>query len=187
MILRQALPADAEGVRAVYAPYVRTTAITFDDEVPTAGQMAQRIAAAQQAGYPFLVAEQGGVVVGYACAGPLKPRHAYRWCVETSIYLALTARNRGVGSVLHAALERELLRLGVTSAYACITHSDGSDPRLPAGSEQFHARLGYELVGRFPQCGYKLGRWWDVVWMRKQLRQATANPPQLGLGGGSSE
>lgn len=167
--IRVARVADATALLAIYAPYVRETAITFEYEVPSVLEFASRIRDTLER-YPYLVAESGGVPIGYAYAGPFKERAAYDWAVETSIYVARGACHVGVGRTLHDALETCLRVQGILNMCACIGVPDGADDEhLDHNSEQFHTHMGYRLVGEFRQCGYKFGRWYNMVWMEKIL------------------
>ena len=183
MSIRDAGPEDAAAMRAVYAPYVTDTAVTFETEVPGEAEFAARI---RETPYPWLAAEEDGRVVGYACAGRFHARPAYDWSVETSVYVARDARRQGVGRALVLALEEELRRRGFLNCYACIAATRVPDPRLSADSIAFHTRMGYRRTAVFEDCGYKFDRWWDIVWMEKRLGELPCppapvrwqNPPQ---------
>lgn len=168
LLIRPAVPEDAPALAAVYAPYVEQTAITFEYNVPTAAEFAQRIAHTLEH-YPYLVAEQSGRIVGYAYAGAFGSRAAYDWSVEMSVYLAMDCRGSGIGTQLYHALEGELKKRGFRSAEACIAYIDPEDEYLTQSSVRFHERLGYRMVGCFDRCAYKFGRWYDMVWMEKHL------------------
>jgi phosphinothricin acetyltransferase len=173
--VREAQPADAAAIAAIYAPYVLETSITFELEPPTPGEFVARMAATQ-ARFPYVVAcENGeeGRVLGYAYVGPFKERAAYDWAVETSIYVGRDARGLGVGRALHAALEDACRAMGVTNLEACIAYPD------EGGSVGFHEHLGYRMVGRFERCGYKLGAWRDMVWMEKHIAAHPDAPAPL--------
>lgn len=167
--IRVAQPEDAAALLAVYAPYVRETAITFEYEVPSVEEFAGRIRRTL-ARYPYLAAERDGRPVGYAYAGSFKNRAAYDWAVETSIYVARDCRHVGVGRMLHDALEACLRAQGILNMCACIGVPAGKpDERLDFNSRDFHAHLGYRLVGEFQRCGYKFGCWYNMVWMERML------------------
>ena len=168
LTIREARPEDAEAMRAIYAPYVEQTAVTFEYETPTTEEFLRRLATVQ-ARYPWLVAEDDGRVVGYAYASPFKERDAYQWAVETSIYLDITIRRKGVGSLLHEHLEQALRRQGILNMNACISYIEPEDEYLTLDSVRFHERMGYTLVAHFHQCGKKFGRWYDMVWMEKLI------------------
>ena len=165
--VRAATVADARGVAAIYGPVVETTHVTFEVRPPTADQMALRIAAITEA-LPWLVASSDGDVAGFAYAAPHGSREAYLWSVDTSIYLAPSARGRGVGTRLYRTLLACLTELGYVSAFAGVA--------LPnPASVALHQRLGFVRTGAFPMAGFKLGRWHDVSLWRCQL----VAPPEL--------
>ena len=175
MRIRSAAPEDAEALLAIYAPYVTDTAVTFEYETPTEAEFARRIETILEA-YPYLVLEDGRSILGYAYAGPFKARAAYAWAVETTIYLRPDARGRGYGRILYTALEDELRRRRFLNAYACIAFIDREDEYLTKDSPRFHAALGYRECGLFRKCGYKFGRWYDMIWMEKHLGGHDADP-----------
>ena len=169
-ITRAATVDDAEAMLAIYEPYVEETAITFETVVPSPTDFRNRVAKTI-ARYPWILAEdvEEGIV-GYAYAGPFKQRAAYDWSVETSIYLRRDLHGRGLGRRLYQELERILHAMGIRNLNACIACTDRTDdPFLSNGSVLFHEKLGYTLVGTFHNCGFKLGRWYDMVWMEKAI------------------
>ena len=169
--IRPAVPADATVLLAIYAPYVAQTAITFEYDVPTGTEFAGRIADTLQ-NYPYLVAEVDGRVAGYAYAGAFVGRAAYDWACELTIYLDPEARKCGLGRALYEAMEKALGAMGVLNLYACIGYPRGGDDEyLSTNSADFHAHLGFEKVGTFTACGYKFGRWYDMIWMEKNIGQ----------------
>ena len=176
--IRPAKPEDAEKLLAIYAPYVEQTAITFEYEVPTVEEFRERIHNTLKK-YPYLVAEQGGEPVGYAYVGPFHDRPAYDWAVETSIYVDQNKKRMGIGKKLHEALEEELRNRGFLNMNACIAYPAQEDEYLTRNSVEFHAHLGYRMVGRFHQCGYKFNRWYDMVWMEKHIGAHQASQPAV--------
>lgn len=176
--IRLASPQDAEKLLEIYAPYVENTAISFEYTVPTVEEFAGRIEAVRKK-FPYLAAERDGEIVGYAYASPFHSRLAYQWAVETSIYVRADQRKSGVGRALYAALESILALQNVLNLNACIAYTEVEDEYLTNNSVQFHAHLGYQLVGEFHQCGYKFGRWYGMVWMEKHLGAHPANPPAV--------
>ena len=176
--IRPAKPEDAEKLLAIYAPYVEQTAITFEYEVPTVEEFRERIHNTLKK-YPYLVAEQGGEPVGYAYVGPFHDRPAYDWAVETSIYVDQNKKRMGIGKKLHEALEEELRNRGFLNMNACIAYPAQEDEYLTRNSVEFHAHLGYRMVGQFHQCGYKFHRWYDMVWMEKFIGEHRENQPDI--------
>ena len=178
MDIRSAKLKDAPALLGIYAPYVLETAITFEYDVPTEAEFARRIAETMKK-YPYLVLEDGGEAVGYAYAGTFKARAAYDWAVETTIYLRRDAQGKGYGKALYTALEDELKRRHYLNAYACITWLDAEDEYVTHLSPRFHERMGYRLCGTFRKCGYKFGRWYDMIWMEKWLGEHSENPEKV--------
>ena len=168
MKIRTAVLEDAQAVAAIYAPYVRDTAITFEYDAPDAAQYEERIRNIIK-DFPFLVAEKDGAV---------RTRAAYQHCVETSVYISRALRRSGAGKLLYEELEKLLLRQNIYVLYACITSTNRTDdPYLNDDSIRFHQKMGYTTVGSFHQCGYKFGRWYDVTWMEKPLAARPDDPP----------
>lgn len=186
LTLREAAPADAPAVRAVYAPYVAGTAVTFEYDVPSEEEMGRRIERTLRA-YPYVLAETAGEIVGYAYLGAFVGREAYIRCAETSVYVAEDRRGRGIGRALCVALERIAAAQGIISLEACIAVPAGAEDKyLTLASARFHGRMGYRETGRFEKCGYKFGRWYSMVWMEKTIGVHAARPaafvpyPELG-------
>lgn len=166
--IRTAAIEDAEVLLAIYAPYVTETAITFEYDVPLLEEFQNRIRRIQKR-YPYLVAECGGEIVGYAYASAFHERAAYDWCAETSIYVERGKQKMGIGRRLHDALELACRDMGILNLYACIACPDTEDAYLTRNSVEFHEHMGYRMVGTFRQCGYKFDRWYDMVWMEKMI------------------
>lgn len=169
--VRLATRADAAALLAVYAPYVRDTAITFETVVPTVEAFGDRVASVADA-YPYLVVEDGGTIVGYAYAHRFGERDAYGWNAELSVYFAPSHQGHGWGSVLFWALIDLLSQQGVRNAYSLVTM-----PNEP--SRRLHAKLGFELVGIQRQAGWKLGAWHDVAWLRRAIGPFEGEPAPL--------
>lgn len=172
--IRPATPGDASAVQAIYAPYVRETAISFEYDVPSVEEMARRIEETQK-GYPWIVAEENGKVMGYAYAHIFHGRAAYQWSVETSIYVDRQEKRKGIGSLLHEALENALKAQGILNLNAAIAWVEPEDEYLTHDSVRFHERLGYTKVAHFHQCGRKFGRWYDIIWMEKIIGEHTSH------------
>ncbi|MDO5423053.1 MAG: GNAT family N-acetyltransferase [Eubacteriales bacterium] len=166
--IRVATPADAEKILAVYAPYVEKTAITFEYEVPEVEEFRGRIRKTLER-YPYLVAEMDGEILGYAYTGAFVGRAAYDWAVEVSIYLREDRRKMGLGKRLYRAVEEISRAQNVLNLNACIGYPEVEDEYLTRNSVEFHGHLGYRMVGEFYKCGYKFGRWYNMVWMEKLL------------------
>lgn len=165
MHIREAIADDAKAIAAIYNPFIANTTITFEEAPVTDADMAQRIADVQGGGLPWLVVEQDHVVVGYAYATKWRVRHAYRYSVESSVYLAPEAAGKGVGTVLYTALLERLRDQGYHLAIGGIA--------LPnAGSVALHEKLGFEKVAQFREVGFKFERWLDVGYWQKTLNPA---------------
>ena len=126
--------------------------------------------------YPYLVAEKGGELIGYAYAGPFVGRAAYDWAAEVSIYRKENQRGMGIGKRLYQAIEEISRAQNITNLNACIGSPDPEDEYLTRNSIQFHEHMGYRMVGEFYKCGYKFGRWYNMVWMEKIIGRHTADP-----------
>ena len=175
MQIRVATEEDAEELLQIYRPYVEETVITFEYEVPSAEEFRQRITHTLEK-YPYLVAEKDGRIVGYAYASAFKERAAYDWAVETTIYLEKGSRKKGIGRNIYNALEDALRMQHILNLNACIGYPEVEDEYLTKNSADFHAHLGYRLVGEFKQCGYKFGRWYNMVWMEKMTGEHGEKP-----------
>lgn len=176
-VIRNATADDAPRLLEIYAYYVEHTAITFEYDVPTLSEFRRRIENTTKK-YPYLVIEQDGVIQGYAYAGAFVGRAAYDWSCELSIYLDCNAHKRGFGKKLYEALENELRGMGILNLYACIGYPIAEDEYLTKNSAEFHAHLGFAKVGEFHHCGYKFGRWYDMIWMEKMIgTHANPQPP----------
>ena len=161
MIIRPVQLADAKAIQAIYQLYVTETAITFEVDVPTVLEFEERITQTL-AHFPYLVAEVGGMVVGYAYASTYYARAAYDWTTELSIYVAKESRGQGIGSALYTALEEELEARGYLRFLACIAVPNEA-------SISMHEKRGYVQVAHFPKVGYKFEQWHDIIWMQKTI------------------
>ena len=166
MTIRNATVEDAQPLLEIYAYYVKNTAITFEYEVPSLEEFSNRIAVTLKK-YPYLVLEEDGAIRGYAYAGAFVGRAAYGHSCEMTVYLDHHCKGRGYGRALYEALEQALKDRGILNLYACIGDPIVEDEYLTRNSEQFHQHLGYSRVGTFHQCGYKFGRWYNMIWMEK--------------------
>jgi phosphinothricin acetyltransferase len=163
LTIRPSTAADLEAITAIYAWNVLNGTGTFELEAPDLAEMTRRRDDVLSKGLPWLVAERDGTVLGYAYANHFRPRRAYRFCVEDSIYLADTARGQGVGRLLLAELMARCEAAGARQMLAVIGDSAN------AGSIGVHRTLGFEHSGVLRAAGWKFGRWRDVVMMQKAL------------------
>lgn len=164
--IRNANINDARQLIKIYEPYVLNTAITFEYDVPSLDEFKNRIQSITKK-YPYLVAESDGNILGYAYASLFKDRAAYDWSVEVSIYIKQDMKKHGIGKMLYTELERRLKEQNILNVYACIAYPERDDEYLDKNSAQFHKHLGYRRVGTFRKCGYKFGRWYNMVWYEK--------------------
>lgn len=173
--IRLASEADAPALAAIYAPYVRETAISFELEPPDEAEMAARVHRTLPA-FPWLVCERDGQIAGYAYGSRYRERPAYQWSVEVTVYVQRGLGRCGIGRGLYSALLALLRLQGYISAFAGIT--------LPnAGSVGLHRALGFEPIGVYRSAGYKFGGWHDVAWMGLALQAPPAAPaPPQPLG-----
>jgi phosphinothricin acetyltransferase len=167
-IVRLARPGDAAAVAAVYAPYVTDTFVSFEDEAPDAAEMARRMAGGG-ALYPWLVADEEGRVLGYASASAFRARAAYRYSVETSVYLARDACGRGLGRLLYGSLLALLERQGFAQAIGAVSLPNPASVRL-------HESLGFTEAGTYRDVGWKHGAWRSVGLWQRALARAESPP-----------
>lgn len=170
LTIRDGGDSDAEACAAIYAPYVDDTVITFETVPPSATEMAERIATAARS-HAWLVLEDDGRVVGYAYGGPFKPRAAYRWSCEVSVYLEAGRRRTGGGRVLYDALLARLAARGFRTAVAGMTLPNDASVGL-------HRTMGFEPVGTYRRIGWKHGRWHDVAWVQRALGDDSGPPAE---------
>lgn len=167
-VIRNARIEDAGRLLEIYAFYVEHTAISFEYAVPTLSEFQDRMERTMRR-YPYLVIEEDGAVRGYAYAGAFVGRAAYDRSCETTIYLEQGAHKHGLGRKLYEALEDALRKMGILNLYACIGYPEEEDEYLNRNSADFHVHLGYVKAGQFHKCGYKFGRWYDMIWMEKMI------------------
>ena len=176
LTIRFATPADAEALVAIYTPYILKTAITYEYEIPSVAEFAQRIRT-YSAKYPYLVAELDGTPVGYAYACPLGSRPAFDWSVETAIYIREDCKGMGIGKALYQKLEAILQIMGIRTMTAAVATVEREDPYLTNASLAFHLRMGFVPVGTFHNAGCKFGRWYDLTWLEKGIGCYENDPP----------
>lgn len=169
--IRPALPADMESVQAIYAHYVRTSTATFEIDAPDVGEMRGRLAEVTGRGFPWLVAEDAGQILGFAYANLYRTREAYRHTVEDSVYVAANGVGGGVGGVLLTKLIEASTLAGSRQMVAVIGDSAN------AASVALHAKLGFTHIGVLPAVGFKFGRWIDSVLMQRPLGAGGEKPP----------
>ena len=169
--IRMATVEDASAVLEIYTPYVQHSSISFEEESPSLQEMERRIADCLKH-CPFLVCEMDGKTAGYAYASRYRTRSAYRYDVESSIYLAPEFQGRQIGSALYQALLELLRAQGFFTVYAAITVPNEQ-------SVGFHHQFGFRTLGVHPASGYKQGAWRDVLWMEKTLLARDGVPGQV--------
>ena len=173
--IRPLTPTDLASVTTIYAHHVLHGTGTFETEPPSEDAMSQRWADVQSKGLPWLVLEQDDQVMGFAYANWFKPRPAYRFSAEDSIYLHPNAAGQGHGRALLQALLAELEAMGVRQVLAVIGDSANG------GSIGVHRSMGFEHTGILKASGWKFGQWLDVVLMQKSLGQGASTPPEESI------
>jgi phosphinothricin acetyltransferase len=169
VLIRIAARRDAAAIAAIYRPYVEDSRISFEEVAPDANQMERRIAGDPPGMHPWFVADDDGRVIGYAASSPFRTRPAYRWTVETGIYLAPEACGRGIGRALLSTLINTLERQGYVAAIGAIA--------LPnPASIALHEKLGFTCSGVYRNVGFKFGEWIDVGLWQKELAPPSATP-----------
>ena len=162
--IRDVLPEDAERIQEIYSPYVADTTISFEITVPDKSEMQIRIEKALSNGFPYIVAEnKKGTVVGYAYADRFGEREAYRYSFTISIYLDMEVQSKGIGQKLYDELEKKMKKMGIVQVVSAIT---GKNEK----SLKFHEKNGFIKIGHFPNIGYKMGEWHDIIWMNKTIK-----------------
>jgi L-amino acid N-acyltransferase YncA len=170
-LIRPARPSDITTITRIYAHAVRHGTASFELDPPEQAEMARRQDALIAGGFPYLVAEDDGGILGYAYAGPYRARPAYRFTVEDSVYIAPEALGRGLGRRLLEALIVESEARGYRQMIAVIGDS------AQHASIALHTALGFRLIGTFAAVGFKFGRWLDTVLMQRSLGQGAETEP----------
>ena len=161
--IRDVLSEDAERIQEIYSPYVAYTTISFEITVPNKLEMKRRIEKALSNEFPYIVAEnETGTVVGYAYADKFGEREAYRYSFIVSIYLDMEVQSRGIGQKLYDELEKRMKKMGIVQVLSAITGKNKKSLR-------FHEKNGFTKIGHFPNVGYKMGEWHDIIWMNKTI------------------
>jgi L-amino acid N-acyltransferase YncA len=172
LVIRAAAEADIDAVTAIYADAVTHGTASYELEPPSRAEMGIRYAALLAGGFPYLVAQGDDAVLGYAYAGAFRPRAAYRFIVEDSVYVASGARGQGVGLMLMQHLVAAVEEAGFRQIVAVI-----GDGRPDSASVRLHEKLGFRHCGRLEGSGYKHGRWLDTVLMQLSLNGGASAPP----------
>lgn len=159
-MIRMAVPEDVPEILEIYAPYILTSTVTFEYDVPCGRSFMQRFLKITTQ-FPWLVWEEDGSILGYAYASAPFERPAYSWCAEPSIYLRPGARGKGIGEKLYRVLEEILNRQGYQVLYALVTGENQASLR-------FHEKMGYTKKMELNRCGYKFGRWLNLIWLEKR-------------------
>ncbi len=171
-LIRPSQDADLPAITAIYAHHVMHGTGTFETEPPAQADMATRRADVLGKNLPYLVLEEAGQVLGFAYGNWFKPRPAYRFSVEDSIYMAPEASGKGLGKLLLTELCAQLERRGIRKVMAVIGDSAN------AGSVGVHRALGFSQIGVVKSCGWKFGQWRDIVLMEKTLGAGDSTPPR---------
>lgn len=170
--VRAARREDVPSITEIYAEAVRNGTASYELEPPSESEMAARFEALRSGGFPYIVAQSGNDTLGYAYAGPFRPRPAYRFIVEDSIYISPAAQGRGLGALLLARLIEEAKSLGFRQMIAVI--GDGHEA---SASVRLHRKMGFADSGRLTGSGYKHGRWLDTVFMQLEMNGGNAAAP----------
>lgn len=170
--IRPATVADLDSVTDIYADAVTQGTASYELEPPSRTEMGVRFDTLIAGGFPYLVAEKDGAVLGYAYAGAFRPRPAYRFIVEDSVYVAPAAKGQGVGLKLMQSLIEAVTTAGFRQIIAVI-----GDGRPDSASVRLHEKLGFRHSGRLEGSGYKHGRWLDTVFMQLSLNGGATLPP----------
>lgn len=169
--LRDVTAADLPQIQKIYAHHVLHGAASFEEIPPDVAEMGNRFAALKAKAMPYIAAVEGEMILGYAYAGPYRPRSAYRYTVEDSIYLLPDQAGKGLGKMLLAEIIARCTALGCRQMIAVIGDSAN------AGSINLHRSLGFAMIGTFPAIGFKFGRWIDSVLMQKALGEGQDTLP----------
>lgn len=171
-LLRPSSDADIPAIQAIYAHAVAHGTGTFETEIPDTAEMSRRRAEVLSRGLPWLVAEREGQILGYAYANYFRPRMAYRFCLEDSIYLHPDSQGQGIGRLLLAELMARCEALGARQMLAVIGDAENQ------GSIGLHRALGFQDTGVLKSAGWKFGRWLDVILMQRQLGLGDNGSPE---------
>ena len=170
-LIRLATESDASAIAAIYRPYVEDCRISFEEVAPDSVEMARRLVGDTPGYHPWLVGEENGSLLGYAASSPFRTRPAYRWTVETGIYLGPEAKGRGFGKALLSSLVDMLERQGYVAAIGAIALPNDASVAL-------HEKLGFVHTGTYRGVGFKFGEWLDVGLWQKDLARRSVSPAE---------
>ena len=178
-LIRTARPEDAERLSEIYRYYVENTAVSYEYKAPDAVEFERRIRDTLKK-YPYIVAESGGGILGYAYAGAFNTRSAASRSAEVSIYVDRDVRRNGLGRALYAELERLLAMQNVRCLVAKVAfcHRE-QDPFLTRDSIEFHRHCGYRTAGAVENCGYKFGHWYGLMFMQNDIGEYCDDPGEF--------
>lgn len=175
IFIRMATPDDAKSLLDIYSHYVKNTAVTYEVEVPSVEEFAERIRNVRKA-FPYYVAQKDGKILGYAYASKFRTRAAYGWNSEFSIYVDKDIHRLGIGSLLLDAVEATLKRQGYVNLYAIVSDTPQESSYIPKESIPFHKKHGFVEEGRLSKTGVKFGKWFDTVYLVKRIGDNEDNP-----------
>ena len=166
LLIRIAKEDDAEELLKIYSYYVKNTAITFEQKVPSLEEFSNRIKETL-INYPYLVAIVDGKIVGYIYASRFRTRESYICSAATSIYIEKSYQRKGIGKKLYSELCNILLKQNITNVYAGVANPIEEDEYLTHNSEYFHKSMGFEIVAKYNKCAIKFGKWYNLIEMEK--------------------
>lgn len=166
LLIRIAKEDDAEELLKIYSCYVKNTAITFEQKVPSLEEFSNRIKETL-INYPYLVAVVDGKIVGYIYASRFRTRESYICSASTSIYIEKSYQRKGIGKKLYSELCNILLKQNITNVYAGAADPIEEDEYLTHNSEYFHKSMGFEIVAKYNKCAIKFGKWYNLIEMEK--------------------
>lgn len=169
---------DAAELLKVYEPYVNNTAITYEYEVPSVEEFASRISDVLTK-FPYIAVLIDDKISGYAYAHAFHPRAAYSWCAELSIYLSNDCHGMGIGRELYGIMENILKKQNILNLYSCVAYTEIEDEYLTQASVHFHEHLGFKICAHLHNCGYKFNRWYDMVYMEKNIGEHIKDMPAV--------
>jgi phosphinothricin acetyltransferase len=167
--IRLIKPEDTQAVLTIYAPYITDAVISFEYEVPSVNEFAERISTITKE-YPWLVCEYNKEIIGYVYSSKHRTRTAYQWSAECTVYLAAGFHRLGLARILYQALFDILKLQNIINVYAGITVPN-------VKSEEFHKAMGFYMIGTYKNVGYKFNKWHDVAWFQLDLGEHIINPP----------